>query len=70
MYLIVTFVSVFEFYGISTFVGYLMSVYFYTNKQFCSKQFTLASVHSLIVKDISISSYSVKSNSSILNNSV
>ena len=37
-------------YGISTFVGYLMSNPFYQNKQFYSKQFSLAYVHSLIVK--------------------
>ena len=47
----------FGFYGISTFVGYLMS--FYTNNQFYFKQFSLAWVHSLIIKNISISSYSV-----------
>ena len=32
---------------------------FYTNNQFYFKQFSLAWVNSLIVKDISISSYSV-----------
>ena len=34
----------------ATFVGYLMLNPLYTNKQFCSKQFSLAWVHSLIVK--------------------
>ena len=37
------------FYGISTFVGYL------TPNQFYLKQFSLAWVHSLIIKNISIS---------------
>ena len=32
----------FGFHGISTFVGYLMSNDFYTNNQFCFKQFSLA----------------------------
>ena len=49
----------FGFYGISTFVGYLMSNPFHTNKQFYFKQFSLAWVHSLIEKKNSISSYSV-----------
>ena len=40
------------FYGISTFVGYL------TPNPFLCKQFSLAWVHSLIVKNISISNYS------------
>ena len=52
------------FYGISTFVGYL------TNNQFYFNQFSLAWVHSLIGKNISISSYSVYSNSYNSNNSV
>ena len=39
-------------------------------KQFYFKQFSLAWVHSLIVKNISISSYSVYSNSSNSANSV
>ena len=43
---------------------------FYTNKQFYFKQFSEVLVHSLIVKNISISSYSVQSKSSISNNSV
>ena len=47
------------FYGISNFVGHLMPNPFYTNKQFYFKQFSLAWVHNLIVKNISISSYSV-----------
>ena len=34
-------------------------IHFYTNSQFYFKQFSLARVHSLIVKNISISSYSV-----------
>ena len=37
-------------YGISTFVGYLCQIHFYTNKLFYFKQFNLALVHSLIVK--------------------
>ena len=45
-----------EFYGISTFVGYLMQNPFYTNNQFYFKQFNLAWVHNLSVKNISISS--------------
>ena len=52
------------FYGISTFVSYSMPNLFYANSQFYFKQFSLALVHSLIVKNISISSYSVYSNSS------
>ena len=45
------------FYGISTFVGYL--VYFYTNKAlFQTVQFSINN-YTLIVKNISISSYSV-----------
>ena len=53
------------FYGISTFVGYLMPnpLSFATN-QFYFKLFSLAWAHSLIVKNISISSYSIYSNSS------
>ena len=51
------------FYGISTFVGYLMPNSFDANK-FNFKQFSLAWVYSLIVKNISISSYSVYSNCS------
>ena len=47
------------FYGISTFVGYLMPNPFYTNNQFYFKQFSLAREHSLIVENISISNYSV-----------
>ena len=45
------------FYGMSTCVGYL--IHFYANSQFYFKQLSLAWVHSLIVKNISISSYSV-----------
>ena len=37
---------------------------FYTNHQFYFKQFSLAQIHSLIVKNISISTFSVYSNSS------
>ena len=44
-------------YGISTIEGYL--IHFYTNNQFYFKQFSLAWLHSLIIKNISISSYSV-----------
>ena len=47
------------FYGISTFGGYLMPNPFYTNNQFYFKRFSLAWVHSLIIKNFSISSYSV-----------
>ena len=61
---------VFWFYGISTFVGYLMPIYFYTNNQFYFKQSSLAWVHSLIVKNTSISSYSVYLNSYNSANSV
>ena len=35
----------------------LYQIHFYTNKQFYFKQLTLAYVHSLIVKNISISCY-------------
>ena len=45
------------FYGISTFVGYLTPNPFYVNNLFYWKQFSLAKVHSLIVKKISISNY-------------
>ena len=38
------------FYGISTFPGYLMSNPFYANNLFYFKQFSLAIIHSLIVK--------------------
>ena len=58
------------FYGISAFVGYLMPNPFSTNNQFYLKQFSLAWVHSLIVKNISISNYSVYSNSSNSTNSI
>ena len=40
------------FYGISTFVGYLMPNPVYTDEQFYFKQFCLTKVHSLIVKRI------------------
>ena len=43
-------------YGISTFVGYLTPNPFYVNSKFYFKQSSLAWVHSLIVKNISISS--------------
>ena len=36
------FICLFGFYGITTFVGYLMPNDFYTNKQFYFKQFSLA----------------------------
>ena len=52
-------VGSFVFYGISTFVGYLSPNPFHTNNQFYFKQFSLAWVHSLIVKNNSISSYAV-----------
>ena len=45
-------------YGISTLVGYLTPNLFLVNSQFFFKQFSLAGVHSLIVKNISISNYS------------
>ena len=48
-------------YGVSTFRGYLM---------FYFKQFSLAWEHSLSVKNISISRYSLYSDSSNLTNSV
>ena len=54
------------FYGISTFVGYLTQIHFYANS---FKQFSLAWQH-MIIKNISISSYSVYSNSSTSTNSV
>ena len=52
-----------KFYGISTFVGYLTPNLFYVNNKFYLKQFSLAWVHNLIVKNISISNYSIYSNS-------
>ena len=58
-----------EFYGMSTFVGYLTPNPFLC-REFYLKNFSLAWVHSLIVKNISISSYSVYSNSSNSANSV
>ena len=63
----------FGFYGISTFVGivgYSIPNPFFTNNQFYFEQFSLAWVHSLVVKNISISSYSVFSNCSNLANLV
>ena len=57
------------FKDIPTFVGYLMPNQFYANSQFFFKQFSLTLVYSLIVKNISISSYSVSSNISNSNNS-
>ena len=51
----------FGFYGISTFVGYLMLNPFLC-KYFYFKQFCLVRVHSLIVKNISISNYSNSAN--------
>ena len=56
------------FYGISN-SGYLTPNPFLC-KQFYFKQFSLAWVYSLIVKNISISNYTVFSNSSNSNNSV
>ena len=52
-------VYLFGFYGISTFVGYLMPNLFYTKKQYYFRQFGLAKLQSWIVKEISISSYPV-----------
>ena len=43
-----------RFYGISSFVGYLIPNPFYENNQFYLKQFSLAWVHSLIIKNIYI----------------
>ena len=60
----------FRFYSISTFIGYLMPNPFYSNNQFYFKPFSLAWVHSLIVKNISISNNSVLSNSSYPSNSL
>ena len=60
----------FGFNGISPFVDYLTPNPFYVNNQFYFKQFSLAWVHSLIVKNISISNYLVYSNSSNSDNSV
>ena len=59
----------FGFYGISTFGGYLTPNPFLYS-QFYFKQLSLAWVHSLIVKKVSISSYSVYSDSSNSANSV
>ena len=53
------------FHGISTFVAYLTPRPFYVFNQFYLRQFSLACDHSLIVKNISISNYSVLSNSFI-----
>ena len=52
------------FYGISTFLSYLRQIHSYANSQLCFKQFSLAVVQNLIVKNISISNYSIYSNSS------
>ena len=60
----------FGYHGISAFMCYPMPNPFYTNKQFYFKRFHLAYIHTLIHKNISISSYSVYPNSSISNNSV
>ena len=51
-------------FGLLGFMAYQPSkviwrqIHFYVNKQFYFKQFSLAWVHSLIVKNISISNYS------------
>ena len=73
------------FYGISTFIGYLTPNPFYVNNLFYLKQFTLALVHSLIVKknfhfklfkqlyvtiQLSVNTVLMSKNSSISNNSV
>ena len=68
-FLVCSFVWLFGFYDISTFVGYVMPNLFYTNSQFYLKQFSLAWVQSLIVKNTSISSNTVLSNSCNLSNS-
>ena len=52
-----------EFFGISTFVDYLTPNQFFVNNQSYFKQFSLTWVHTLIVKNISISIYSGYSNS-------
>ena len=57
------------FYGISTFVGHLTPNP-YLWKLFYLKQFSSAWVHSLIIKNVSISSYSVYSNSTNSANSI
>ena len=44
------YIWLFDFYGISTFVGYLMPNSFLYNNQLYFKQFGLVAVHSLIVK--------------------
>ena len=56
--------------GFMAYQRLLVIMLFYENSQFYFKQFSLAWVHSLIVKNISISSYSVYSNSSNSANSV
>ena len=46
--------------GLFVCLGFMAyQIYFYTNKQFYFKQFSLALVHNSIDKHISISSYSV-----------
>ena len=60
----------FGFYVISTFVGYLTPNPFYASILFYFKQFSLAWVHSLIVKNIFTISYSVYSNTFNSANSV
>ena len=60
----------FEFYGISTFVGYLMPDPFFFQINNSISNNPLLHKYSLIVKNISISGYSVYSNSSNSNNSV
>ena len=53
--IICLFACLFGFYGISTFLCYLMPNPFLYNKQFLFKQFSLARVHSLNLKSIFIS---------------
>ena len=57
--LVCVFVCLVGFYGISTFGGYLTPNTFFTNNQFYFKQFSLECVRGLIVKNISISTYSI-----------
>ena len=52
-----------SFYGISAFIGYLTPNQFLNKNQFYFKQFSLVLLHSLNIKNISISSYSAQSNS-------
>ena len=60
LFLLLLFVSLFGFYGTSTFKGYfIQNPFFFANNQFYFKLLSLAWVHSLIVQNISLSSDSV-----------